>query len=134
MATHESKNSSKSHLDAFYKTFEEVNHRRFDGMIITGAPIEHLPFEEVNYWEELTSIMDWSKSNVTSVLHICWGAQAALYHHYGIDKHELPKKCFGVFTHRPSPDSTIKLVRGFNDEFKSASFTVYNCFNEGDRK
>ena len=118
MATHESKNSSKSHLDAFYKTFEEVKHRRFDGMIITGAPIEHLPFEEVNYWEELTNIMDWSKSNVTSVLHICWGAQAALYHHYGIDKHELPKKCFGVFTHRLS-DSTIKLVRGFNDEFKA---------------
>ncbi|WP_438311854.1 homoserine O-acetyltransferase MetA [Sporosarcina sp. FA9] len=118
MATHESKNISKNHLDEFYKTFEEVKHRKFDGMIITGAPIEHLPFEKVNYWEELVAIMDWSKNHVTSVLHICWGAQAALYHHYGIDKHELTKKCFGVFSHQLS-DSTVKLVRGFNDEFNA---------------
>ncbi len=118
MATHESKNVSKSHLDAFYTTFEHVKHRRFDGLIITGAPIEHLAFEDVNYWEELTEIMDWTKTNVTSVLHICWGAQAALYHHYGIGKFELPKKCSGVYTHRLS-DPTIKLARGFNDEFRA---------------
>ena len=117
-ATHKSKNISKSHLDAFYETFEDVKNRRFDGMIITGAPIEHLEFEDVNYWDELTEIMDWTKDNVTSVLHICWGAQAALYHHYGIDKYELPEKCSGVFTHSLS-DPTVKLVRGFNDEFNA---------------
>ncbi len=117
-ATHESKNVSKSHLNAFYTTFEHVKHRRFDGLIITGAPIEHLEFEDVNYWDEITEIMDWSKENVTSVLHICWGAQAALYHHYGINKFELPKKCSGVFNHRLS-DPTINLARGFNDEFKA---------------
>ena len=100
MATHESKNVSKTHLDTFYTTFEEIKHRKYDGMIITGAPIEHLPFEDVNYWDEMTEIMDWTKTNVTSVLHICWGAQAALYHHYGIDKFDLPKKCFGVFAHQ----------------------------------
>lgn len=118
MATHESKNVSKSHLDKFYTTFEHVKHRRFDGMIITGAPIEHLQFEDVNYWDEMKEIMDWSKDNVTSVLHICWGAQAALYHHYGIDKFDLPKKCSGVFNHRLS-DPTINLARGFNDEFRA---------------
>ncbi|WP_203247141.1 homoserine O-acetyltransferase MetA [Sporosarcina beigongshangi] len=117
MATHESKNVSKSHLDKFYTTFGHVKHRRFDGMIITGAPIEHLQFEDVNYWDEMKEIMDWTKSHVTSVLHICWGAQAALYHHYGIDKFDLSKKCSGVFTHRLS-DPTINLARGFNDEFR----------------
>lgn len=115
-ATHESKNVSKTHLDTFYTTFEEIKLRKYDGMIITGAPIEHLNFEDVNYWSEMTEIMDWSKTNVTSVLHICWGAQAALYHHYGIGKFELSKKCFGVFSHRLS-DPTVNLVRGFNDEF-----------------
>ena len=115
-ATHESKNVSKTHLDTFYTTFEEIKLRKYDGMIITGAPIEHLNFEDVNYWNEMTEIMDWSKTNVTSVLHICWGAQAALYHHYGIGKFELSKKCFGVFSHRLS-DPTVNLVRGFNDEF-----------------
>ena len=117
-ATHNSKNISKSHLDNFYETFEDVKNRRFDGLIITGAPIEHLQFEDVNYWDELTKIMDWSKDNVTSVLHICWGAQAALYHHYGIDKYELPEKCSGVFTHSLS-DATVKIVQGFNDEFNA---------------
>ncbi|CAM3142654.1 homoserine O-succinyltransferase [Filibacter tadaridae] len=116
MATHESKNTSKSHLDTFYETFEDVKNRRFDGMIITGAPIEHLAFEDVNYWDELKDIMNWSKENVTSVLHICWGAQAALYHHYGIGKYKLPAKCFGVYKHNVS-NPTIKLARGFNDEF-----------------
>lgn len=115
-ATHESKNVSKTHLDTFYTTFEEIKLRKYDGMIITGAPIEHLNFEDVNYWSEMTEIMDWSKTNVTSVLHICWGAQAALYHHYGIGKFELSKKCFGVFSHRLS-DPTVNLVRGFNDLF-----------------
>jgi len=117
-ATHESKNVSKTHLDTFYRTFEQVKHRKYDGMIITGAPIEHLEFEDVNYWEEIVQIMDWSKTNVTSVLHICWGAQAALYHHYDIGKFELPKKCSGIFKHRLS-DLTVDLVRGFNDEFNA---------------
>jgi homoserine O-succinyltransferase len=116
--THNSKNISKSHLDNYYETFEDIKNRRFDGLIITGAPIEHLQFEDVNYWGELTKIMDWSKDNVTSVLHICWGAQAALYHHYGIDKYELNAKCSGVFNHSLS-DVTVKLVHGFNDEFNA---------------
>lgn len=117
-ATYESKNVSKSHLNTFYTTFEEIENKRFDGMIITGAPIEKLPFEDVDYWEELTQIMEWTKTNVTSVLHICWGAQAALYYHYGIDKYELPKKCSGIYNHRLS-DPTVKLVRGFDDVFRA---------------
>lgn len=117
-ATHLSKNVSKSHLDTFYTTFDDIKDRRFDGMIITGAPVEHLDFEEVNYWEELTEIMEWTKKNVTSVLHICWGAQAALYYHYGIDKYELPKKCFGIFDHGVT-DPTIKLIRGFNEVYQA---------------
>lgn len=118
MTTHESKNVSKSHLDTFYLTFADIKNRRFDGMIITGAPIEHLEFEDVNYWNELTNIMEWSKTNVTSCLHICWGAQAALYYHYSIGKYTLPKKLFGVFKHRIT-DPTIELVRGFEDEFNA---------------
>lgn len=118
MTTHQSKNVSESHLDTFYTTFEEVKSRRFDGMIITGAPIEHLAFKDVNYWKELTEIMAWSKQNVTSVLHICWGAQAALYYHYGIGKYELPEKCFGIYKHQLS-DPTIKLVRGFDEVFNA---------------
>lgn len=113
-ATHRSKNVSKSHLDTFYSTFSDIKDSRFDGMIITGAPVEHMDFEDVNYWAELTEIMDWTKTHVTSVLHICWGAQAALYHHYGIGKHELPTKCFGIFEHTVS-DPTINLVRGFDE-------------------
>jgi homoserine O-succinyltransferase len=124
-ATHLSKNVNKFHLDSFYTTFEKVKSRRFDGMIITGAPIEHLAFKDVNYWEELTEIMEWTKQNVTSVLHICWGAQAALYYHYGIDKYELPKKCFGVYQHRIL-DPTIKLVRGF-DEIYNAPHSRYTA-------
>jgi len=117
-ATHLSKNVSKSHLDTFYTTFDEIKDRRFDGMIITGAPVEHLDFEEVNYWKELTDIMEWTKTNVTSVLHICWGAQAALYYHYDIDKYALSKKCFGIFDHTVE-NPTIKLVRGFNEVFQA---------------
>lgn len=116
MASHQSKNTGKSHLDAFYVTFDEVRHRRFDGMIITGAPIEHLDFEEVNYWNELTEIFKWSDQNVTSILNICWGAQAALYYFYGIGKQPLPEKCFGVYRHTIS-DPTVRLARGFNDLF-----------------
>ncbi len=116
METHESKNTNKYHLDQFYQTFDEVKDRKYDGMIITGAPVEKLEFSEVTYWEELSIIMDWSKTNVTSSLHICWGAQAALYHHYNIGKYELSKKCSGVYEHRLLND-TEKLVRGFDDIF-----------------
>lgn len=114
--SHESKNTSKEHLDAFYHTFDEIKDQKFDGMIITGAPIEHLDFEEVTYWEELKQIMDYSKRNVTSTLHICWGAQAGLYHHYGVPKHPLDKKMFGVFEHSVVDSNSI-LTRGFDDEF-----------------
>ncbi|MFJ8245100.1 homoserine O-succinyltransferase [Peribacillus asahii] len=116
LSTHNSKNTSKLHLDQFYKPFSEVKHKRYDGLIITGAPVEKLPFEDVNYWEELKDIMDWSKDNVTSTLHICWGAQAALYHHYGIHKYELPQKCFGVYKHEVLLPNE-NLVRGFDDFF-----------------
>ncbi|MEK4092410.1 homoserine O-acetyltransferase MetA [Viridibacillus sp. FSL H8-0110] len=115
-ATYVSKNVSKTHLESFYTTFEHVKHRRFDGMIITGAPIELMEFEDVDFWKEIVSIMDWTKTNVTSVLHICWGAQAALYHHYGIGKFPLAKKCSGIYDHTIK-DPTVKLVRGFNDIF-----------------
>ena len=115
-ATYRSKNVSNYHLDTFYTTFENIKHRKFDGLIITGAPVEHMEFEAVDYWNELQMIMDWSMENVTSNLYICWGAQAALFHHYGIEKILLPKKYFGVFKHDIS-DPTEKLVQGFNDEF-----------------
>ncbi|MBM7649579.1 homoserine O-succinyltransferase [Bacillus ectoiniformans] len=115
-ATHESKNVSKSHLEQFYTTFEEVKNRRIDGMIITGAPIELMEFEDVNYWEELKEIMDWAETNVTSSLHICWGAQAALYHHFGVGKFELPGKCSGIYKHTVQ-EPKEKLLRGFDDEF-----------------
>ncbi|MEW4284823.1 homoserine O-acetyltransferase MetA [Priestia koreensis] len=116
--THETKTTSKNHLDEFYKTFREIKHLKFDGMIITGAPVELLHFEAVDYWPELQEIMDWSKSHVTSTLHICWGAQAGLYHHFGIDKRELQKKCSGVFTHQIIQEP-VKLLRGFDDIFFS---------------
>lgn len=115
-ATHESKNTSRYHLDQFYSIFSDIKNRKFDGMIITGAPVELMPFEEVNYWKELTEIMDWSKTNVTSTLHICWGAQAALHYHFGIGKFELPRKCYGLFSHNVY-DKTEKLLRGFDDVF-----------------
>jgi len=115
-STHVSKNTSPDHLLAFYSTFDEVRDSRYDGMIITGAPVEHLSFDEVNYWAELCEIMDWSKTNVFSTFHICWGAQAALYHHYGIPKYPLPKKMFGVFSHDVLVP-TSPLLRGFDDSF-----------------
>ncbi|MDF1570650.1 MAG: homoserine O-succinyltransferase [Bacteroidales bacterium] len=116
MDEHESKNTPREHMDVFYKTFEEIRHRKYDGLIITGAPVELLPFEEVDYWDKLCEVLEWSKSNVTSTLHICWGAQAGLYYHYGIQKYELPKKIFGVFDHHIT-DRKHHLVRGFDDVF-----------------
>lgn len=115
-ATHKSKHVSEQHMLAFYKTFADIKHLRFDGMIITGAPVEQLEFEEVDYWEELTEIMEWSKTHVTSTFHICWGAQAALYYHFGIRKHMLDKKLFGVFPHTVEYKKSI-LFRGFDDTF-----------------
>ncbi len=114
--THASKNTPHEHLVDFYKTFDEIENEKFDGMIITGAPVENMEFEEVDYWDELTSVMEWSKSHVTSTLHICWGAQAGLYYHYGIKKHRLEKKMSGVFEHRVQKKRN-KLVRGFDETF-----------------
>lgn len=115
-ATYESKNTNKAHLESFYKTFDEIKDQKFDGMIITGAPIEHLEFEEVEYWEELSKIMEFTKTNVTSTLHICWGAQAGLHYHYGINKHMVDKKIFGVFKHGVN-NKKSNIVRGFDDEY-----------------
>ena len=114
--THVSKNTSQEHLLTFYKTFDELKDRKFDGMIITGAPVEHLDFEQVDYWPELCRIMEWSKTHVHSTLHICWGAQAGLYYHYGVGKYPLEEKLFGVFRHRADYKRSI-LLRGFDDEF-----------------
>lgn len=114
--SHVAKNVSAEHLFTFYKTFDEVKQHQYDGMIITGAPVEHMPFEEVEYWDELCQIMEWSKTHVHSTLHICWGAQAGLYYHYGIPKHQLPEKLFGVFPHRVEYKKPI-LLRGFDDVF-----------------
>lgn len=116
VSSHESKNTPTSHLNKFYQTFKEVKDQKFDGFIITGAPVEQMPFEEVDYWEELKEIMDWTTTNVTSTLHLCWGAQAGLYYHYGIDKVPLDHKLFGVFRHRVM-NRKIPLVRGFDDVF-----------------
>ena len=116
LSTHKAKNTPEEHLLAFYKTFEELKDRKFDGMVITGAPVENMPFEQVNYWKELTEIMEWSKDHVHSTFHICWGAQAGLYYHYGIQKYPLPEKKFGVFKHKADYKHAI-LLRGFDDEF-----------------
>ena len=114
--SHKSKNTSAEHLLSFYKTFDDVKHKTFDGMIITGAPVEQMPFEEVEYWQELCEIMEWTKTNVHSTFHICWGAQAGLYYHFGIDKKPLDKKMFGVFPHTVDYKRSI-LFRGFDDVF-----------------
>lgn len=114
--SHVPKNTPPEHLKAFYQTFDDIKHQKFDGMIITGAPVELLEFEEVDYWEELKQIMDWKLEHVTSTLHICWGAQAALYHHYGVPKHELEEKLFGVFPHVINKEN-VELLRGFDEEF-----------------
>lgn len=114
--SHVSKNTPEAHLTAFYKTWDEIKKERFDGLIITGAPVEDLDFVDVDYWEELCQIMDWSTRHVYSTMHICWGAQAGLYYHYGVPKHRLPEKCFGVFPHQATR-SYVRLLRGFDDVF-----------------
>lgn len=114
--SHRSKNVSQDHLLNFYKSFDELKDRKFDGMVITGAPVEHMDFEDVDYWDELCQIMEWSKTNVHSTIHICWGAQAGLYYHYGIQKHQMDKKMFGVFKHKADYKRSI-LLRGFDDTF-----------------
>lgn len=114
--SHKSRNISEKHLDRFYRTFDEIRDKTFDGMIITGAPVEHLEFDEVDYWDELTEIMDWSKRNVFTTLHLCWGAQAGLVHHFKIPKYPLESKVFGVFTHWVN-NKKSRLLRGFDDEF-----------------
>lgn len=116
ISSHKSKNTPEEHLLSFYKTFEELKERKFDGMVITGAPVENLPFEEVDYWDELVQIMEWSKTHVHSTFHICWAAQAGLYYHYGIQKHPLPEKLFGVYPHHADYKRAI-LLRGFDDTF-----------------
>lgn len=116
VASHQSKNTPTSHLNKFYVTFEEIKERKFDGFIITGAPVEQMPFEEVDYWEELKTIMEWTKTNVMSTLHLCWGAQAGIYYHYGIDKVPLEEKLFGIFYHKVL-NRKIPLIRGFDDVF-----------------
>jgi homoserine O-succinyltransferase/O-acetyltransferase len=127
MASHESHNVSEEHMETFYTTFESVKNRHFDGMIITGAPVESLPFDEVDYWDELVTIMQWSQTNVHCTLHICWGAQAGIHYHYGVPKYPLERKLSGVYQHRLlKPSSPI--VRGFDDEFNaphSRNTTVY---------
>lgn len=126
-STHKSKNVSQDHLLNFYKSFDELKDKKFDGMIITGAPVENMPFEDVDYWPELCRIMQWSKTNVHSTLHICWGAQAGLYYHYGIPKRDLPEKLFGVFEHQADYKRSI-LLRGFDDKFwapHSRHTTIY---------
>ena len=116
VSSHESKNTSTSHINKFYVSFKDIKKQRFDGFIITGAPVEQMPFEEVDYWEELKEIMEWTKTHVTSTVHLCWGAQAALYYHFGIDKVQMDAKVFGVFEHRVQNRKT-PLVRGFDDVF-----------------
>ena len=115
-STHRSKNTPAEHMIRFYKTFDQIRNEKFDGMIVTGAPVEHLAFEDVDYWPELCEIFEWSKRHVYSTFHVCWGAQAALYYHYGVPKHPLDKKVFGVFEHRPL-DLYHPLMRGFDDVY-----------------
>ena len=117
-SSYTSKNTSQDHLVTFYKTFDQIKDQKYDGMIITGAPVEHMEFEDVAYWNELKKIMDWGRQNVYSTLYICWGAQAGLYHHYGIKKYELPEKCFGIFMHEAMSKNAL-LFRGFNDMFEA---------------
>lgn len=117
VASHVSTHTSEEHLIKYYETFDEMKHRYYDGFIITGAPVEQMEYEDVDYWEELTEIMEWSKTHVYSTLHICWGAMAGLYYHYGIPKYDLPEKAFGVFEHSMTYSKPVKLFRGFDDVF-----------------
>ena len=123
--SHDAKNTAAEHLETFYTTFDEVRDEHFDGLIITGAPVEQLDFEEVDYWDELCEIMEWSKTHAHSTFHICWGAQAGIYYHYGVPKRALPEKMFGVFPHTLAK-RTSPLVRGFDDEF----FAPHSRFTE----
>lgn len=132
MASHTSKNTSPHHLTTFYKTFEQVKNETFDGMIITGAPVEQMEFEEVDYWDELCEIMDWSKHNVYSTFHICWGAQAGLYHHFGIQKTPLSKKLSGIYSHKIL-NPHHPLMRGFDDTFV-LPHSRYTTINESSIK
>ncbi|MFO7888268.1 MAG: homoserine O-succinyltransferase [Eubacteriales bacterium] len=116
MESHKTKNTKGDHLNNFYKTFDDIKKEKFDGMIITGAPVETIPYQDVDYWEEFKEILDFTKTNVFSTLHLCWGAQGALYHHYGVKRHFLEKKLFGVFSHKVI-EPTSRLMRGFDDEF-----------------
>ncbi|MDD6038043.1 MAG: homoserine O-succinyltransferase [bacterium] len=116
VSSHESAHTSQKHLNQFYQTLEDIRNRNFDGLIITGAPVEHMDFEEVDYWNEVCEIMDWAQTHVTSTLHVCWGAQAGLYHYYGIKKQQMSRKVFGVYEHRVM-NRKIPLVRGFDDYF-----------------
>ncbi len=127
--THEAKHTSLSHLNKFYDTFQDVKERYFDGFIITGAPVEQMPFEAVDYWPEMEEILEWTKSHVTSTLHLCWGAQAGLYYHYGIKKDNLPEKLFGVYPHRVQ-HRRVPLVRGFDDYFMAP----HSRWTESDRE
>lgn len=115
-STHQSKNTTEEHLVTFYQTLDQIQHRKFDALIITGAPVENLPFEQVDYWNELQEIMDWGLENVFSLFYICWGAQAALYHQFGVPKYPLPAKQFGVFRHQLT-QKNVRLLRGFDDYF-----------------
>lgn len=134
VSSHEAKNTSTSHLNKFYVTFDDIKKHHYDGLIITGAPVEQMEFEEVDYWDELVKIMDWSRTHVTSTLHLCWGAQAGLYHHFGLKKRMLKEKMFGLFWHRVS-NRKIPLVRGFDDFFLAphsrhtevSSEDIHNC-------
>lgn len=128
--SHNSKNTANEHLLAFYKSFDEVKEKKFDGLIITGAPVEKMEFEEVDYWDELKDIMEWSKTNVHSTFHICWGAQAGLYYHYGIQKHEMEQKLFGVFPHAIRRENST-LLRGMDDVF-FAPHSRYTTVDEED--
>ena len=116
VSSHESKNTSMSHLNKFYESFADIKRRYFDGLIITGAPVEQMEYEDVDYWEEICQIFEWTKSHVTSTLHLCWGAQAGMYYHYGLKKYLLPQKKFGVYEHRVM-NRKVPLVRGFDDVF-----------------
>ncbi|MDR7145792.1 homoserine O-succinyltransferase [Rhizobium sp. BE258] len=117
VGNHKAKNTSEDHLLAFYQTWEEVKHRKFDGFIITGAPIELMPFEDVNYWSEMQEIFEWTRTNVHSTMNVCWGAMAAIYHFHGVPKHELKEKAFGVYRHKNLKPSSVYL-NGFSDNFE----------------
>ena len=130
MDSHESTHVPGAHLEAFYKTFDEIKNERFDGMIVTGAPVEMLAYEEVDYWPELCAIFEYSKTHVYSTVHICWGAQAALYYHYGIHKRVLPQKVFGIFAHRVTRPKN-PLVRGFDEVFYAPPFPPYRALPRG---